>query len=58
VWHREVGTPKTAKSARLIPVTDELRGILLDLWSAQGCPIGGYILCGVRKDSAGTKTIL
>jgi integrase len=49
VWHREVGTPKTAKSVWLIHVTDELRGILLELWNAQGCPISGYILRGVRR---------
>lgn len=49
VWHREVGTPKTEKSARLVPVDDQLRDILLDLWHAQGCPIAGYILQGERK---------
>ena len=49
VWHREIGTPKTEKSTRLVAVDDQLRGILLDLWNNQGCPISGYILAGVRK---------
>jgi hypothetical protein len=32
----------------LVSVTDELREILLDLWKAQGMPLGGYILCGQK----------
>jgi integrase len=48
VWHKEVGTTKTKKT-RLVAVDDQLREILLDLWNAQGCPISGYILAGVRK---------
>ena len=30
-------------------MTDELRDIVLDLWNAQKCPLGGYILAGPRK---------
>jgi len=33
----------------LVDVPDQLRGILLELWNAQGCPISGYILAGPRK---------
>jgi integrase len=55
VWHREVGTPKTEHSVRFVTVTDDLRVILLDLWNAQGCPISGYILTGIRKDGSGSK---
>ena len=36
-------------STRLVAVDDQLRDILQDLWNAQGCPIRGYILAGVRK---------
>jgi integrase len=39
VWHREVTTPKTKKSVRPVDVDDQLRGILLDLWNTQGCPL-------------------
>jgi len=46
IWHREEGEPKTEGSIRFVTVTDELRGILLDLWNAQGCPTGGYIFAG------------
>jgi len=46
IWHREEGEPKTEGSIRFVTVTDELRGILLDLWNAQGCPMGGYIFAG------------
>jgi integrase len=49
VWHREVGTPKTDNSTRLVTVSDGLRMILLDLWNAKGCPISGYILAGTKK---------
>jgi len=49
IWHREVGTPKTEKSVRPVPVDDQLREILLDLWNAQGCPISGYILAGEKR---------
>jgi integrase len=49
VWHREIGTPKTEKSTGLVAVDEQLHGILLDLWNARGCPIGGYILAGTRK---------
>jgi len=49
VWHREVGTTKTEQSERFVTVTDELREVLLDLWKAQGSPLGGYILAGGRK---------
>jgi len=31
---------------RFVTVTDELRGILLDLWNAKNCPMGGYIFAG------------
>jgi integrase len=46
IWHREEGAPKTEGSVRFVTVTDELRGILLDLWTTQGSPMGGYILAG------------
>jgi integrase len=46
VWHKVVGTPKTEQSERYVTVTDGLREILLDLWKAQGSPMGGYILAG------------
>jgi len=46
IWHREEGEPKTEGSIRFVTVTDEMRGILLDLWNAQGCPMGGYIFAG------------
>ena len=49
VWHAHVGTTKTEQSERYVTVVDELRDILLDLWSAQQCPMGGYILAGPRK---------
>src|SRR5262249_51856678 len=55
IWHREVTSPKTEKSVRLVPVEDVLREILLDLWDAQGCPISGYVLAGIRKDGSGSK---
>jgi len=46
IWHREEGEPKTESSVRFVTVTDELRGILLDLWNTQNCPMGGYIFAG------------
>jgi len=46
VWHKHVGDTKTEKSNRYITVTDGLREILLDLWKAKQCPMGGYILAG------------
>jgi integrase len=46
VWHKEVGTTKTEQSVRFVTVTAELREILLDLWKAQGSPLGGFILAG------------
>lgn len=48
VWHTIEGTPKTEQSCRLVAVTPELKGILQDLHKAQGSPIDGYILAGVR----------
>ena len=50
VWHKEIGTCKTAQSERFVAVNDELREILLDLWNAKGSPIAGYILAGQRKN--------
>jgi len=44
VWHTVEGTTKTEQSNRFVPVTDELREILLALWKAQDSPISGYIL--------------
>lgn len=49
VWHRHVGTTKTEQSERFVAVSDELRDILLNLWNARKCPMGGYILAGPRK---------
>lgn len=49
VWHKHVGTTKTEQSERFVAVSDELRDILLNLWNAQKCPMGGYILAGPRK---------
>ena len=46
IWHREEGEPKTQASVRFVTVTDELRGILLDLWNARSCPMGGFIFAG------------
>jgi hypothetical protein len=46
IWHRTVVSPKTEQSEGFVTVTDELRGILLELWAAQGSPISGYILAG------------
>ena len=46
IWHREEGEPKTEGSVRFVTVTDELRGILLDLWNAKNCPMGGYVFAG------------
>lgn len=48
VWHKHVGDTKTEQSERFVTVPDELREILLDLWDAQKCPMGGYILAGRR----------
>jgi integrase len=48
VWHKVVGTTKTEQSERYVTVTEELREILLELWKAQGMPIGGYILAGQK----------
>lgn len=42
------GSTKTEQSERFVTVTDKLREILLDLWKAQGSPLGGYILAGKR----------
>ena len=49
VWHKHVGSTKTEQSERFVAVSDALRDILLDLWNAQKCPLGGYILAGPRK---------
>ncbi len=49
VWHRVVVSTKTEQSEGFVTVTDELRGILLELWTEQGSPIAGYILAG-RKE--------
>jgi len=46
IWHQEEGEPKTQGSIRFVTVTDELRGILLDLWNVKNCPMGGYIFAG------------
>jgi len=46
IWHREEGEPKTQGSIRFVAVTDELRGILLELWNAKNCPMGGFIFAG------------
>jgi len=48
IWHREEGEPKTQASVRFVTVTDELRGILLDLWNAKNCPMSGYIFAGCK----------
>lgn len=48
VWHGIVGTTKTEQSERYVTVTEELREILLDLWNAQGSPMGGYILASSK----------
>jgi len=44
IWHTIEGTTKTPQSNRFVAVTEELRGILLELWKTQGSPLGGYIL--------------
>lgn len=44
MWHAIEGTTKTEQSNRFVTATDELRTILLALWTSQGSPIGGYIL--------------
>jgi integrase len=49
VWHTHEGEPKTDKSMAPVAVSGELRGILLDLWNAQGSPLDGYILAGERE---------
>jgi integrase len=46
IWHREEGEPKTENSIRFVTVTDELRGILLDLWNVKNCPMGAFIFAG------------
>ena len=46
IWHTQEGETKTESSVRFVAVTDELRWILLDLWNAQGCPMGGFIFAG------------
>jgi integrase len=46
IWHREEGEPKTQASVRFVTVTDELRGILLDLWNVKNCPMGAFIFAG------------
>lgn len=46
IWHTQEGETKTQGSVRFVAVTDELRGILLDLWNAKNCPMGGYIFAG------------
>ena len=51
VWHKHIGSTKTQQSERFIAVTDELRDILLDLWNARHCPLGGYILAGLARVS-------
>ena len=45
IGHREEGEPQTQGSS-FVTATDELRGILLDLWNAQGCPMAGFIFAG------------
>jgi hypothetical protein len=42
----ELRPRKRSKSVRFVTGTSELREILLDLWKAQGSPLGGYILAG------------
>jgi integrase len=44
VWHTIEGTPKTTQSVRFLPVSGELREVLLALWKKQKSPVGGYIL--------------
>ena len=46
IWHTQEGETKTQGSVSFVTVTDELRGILLDLWNAKNCPMGGYIFAG------------
>lgn len=46
VWHRVVVSTKTEQTEGFVTVTDELREILLELWTEQGPPITGYILAG------------
>ena len=48
VWHKIVGSTKTEQSERYVTVTDALREVLLDLWKAQGSPLGGSILAGKK----------
>jgi integrase len=48
VWHRFEGSPKTEQSVRVCAVPPSLRGILTNLWKAEGQPIDGYILAGER----------
>jgi integrase len=47
-WRRHVTTPKTAESAQSVPVNRHLRGLLFQLWQAEGQPTEGYILRGQR----------
>jgi hypothetical protein len=44
VWHTIEGTPKTTQSVRFLPVSGELREVLLALWKKQDSPLEGYIL--------------
>jgi len=46
IWHTHEGETKTEGSVRFVAVTDELRGILLELWNAKNCPMSGFIFAG------------
>lgn len=48
IWHAVEGLPKTEQSVRVVPVTADLRSILLDLWKSQRSPIKGYILARAK----------
>ena len=52
-WHTFEGTTKTKQRVRFIPVTAELREILLALSKEQGSPLDGYILAARREEQAG-----
>src|SRR5262249_35624167 len=47
IWHMQERETKTQGSVRFVTVTDELRGILLDLWNAKNC-LAGTSLPGAR----------
>lgn len=46
VWHTHTTDPKTAASAKPVPIIDPLRTILAELRKAEGYPAGGSILRG------------